>query len=159
MSNQQPHHQKDISSKEEAQTLCANLLNTTNELISLLDDETSLLRKAKTNEIEPINLRKDALTTTLSHYMERFRNNTEVIRELAPDELSNLQNQRNQFQKSIEANHNALIAMQAVSERILQTVSEKVTKKQSGPEVYTANGNVTNNGVKRSAAITIDTAL
>jgi hypothetical protein len=81
------------------------------------------------------------------------------VRTLAPNEIKHLEQQRNHFRKSIESNHAALVAMQAVSERILQTVAEKVSKKQSGPEVYTNGGQVTNAGVRRSAAINVDTVL
>lgn len=144
---------------EQAQTLCQNLFATTNELISLLEEETLLLRKAKTTQITPLNVHKEALTTTLSHYMDQFKQNADQVRQLAPDALTKLEQQRIEFQKSIETNHAALIAMQAVSERILQTVSEKVSAKQGGPEVYTAGGQVTHAGVKRHAAINVDTAL
>ncbi len=159
MSMEQNQPQKDISSREEAQNLCINLFNTTNELISLLDEETSLLRKAKTSEISPLQIRKESLTATLSHYMAVFTRNADEVREYAPESLKDLQNQRGNFQKSIEANHSALVAMQAVSERILQTVAEKVAQKEGGPEVYTPAGGVTNAGAKRSAAISIDTTL
>lgn len=145
--------------KQDAQHLCEQLYNTTHELISLLDQETDLLRKAKTQEITPFHVRKGALTATLSHHMARFQNNADQMRQLAPDELKNLQNQKKEFQRSIEANHAALTAMQAVSERILQTVASKAAKKQNGPEVYNAGGHVGNAGVQRSAAINIDTNL
>lgn len=149
----------EIVTQQDARLLCEQLFNTTNELISLLEQETSLLRKAKTSELATFHVRKDALTATLSHHMNRFKANTELVRELAPDELKNLQNQRSQFQKSIEANHAALTAMQAVSERILQTVSSKVAKKKSGPDVYTAGGQLTRSGAKPAAPINVDTAL
>jgi len=159
MSIEQQNELQTISSGEEAQNLCVNLYNTTNELISLLDEETGLLRKAQTSEISKMQIRKESLTATLSHYMDMFRRQADEIRELAPESLKDLQKQRDHFQKSIEANHGALSAMQAVSERILQTVSQKVSERESGPEVYTPAGGVTNAGVKRTAAITIDTTL
>lgn len=146
-------------SAEQAKELCQHLFSTTSELISLLEEETSLLRKAKTREISPLHIRKDALTATLQHHMGKFQAHADEVRALAPAELKNLEQQRSHFKKSIESNHAALIAMQAVSERILQTVAEKVSKKQSGPEVYTSGGQVTNAGVRRSAAINVDTAL
>ena len=146
-------------SLEEAKTLCNGIFVTTNELISVLDEETNQLRKAKTNDIGQLSIRKDALTATLSHYMEKFRTHANEMRQLAPDELKNLESQRSHFQKSIESNHAALVAMQAVSERILQTVSDKLSRKQGGPEVYTAGGQVTTSGIKRSAAINVDRAL
>ncbi len=145
--------------KDQAQKLCLQLFNTTQELIALLDQETNLLRKAKTEEITPFHVRKDALTATLGHHMSKFKNNAEIMRQLAPEELKSLQMQKAEFQKSIESNHAALTAMQAVSERILQTVATKLSKKQSGPEVYNAGGHVGNAGVTRRAAINIDTAL
>lgn len=145
--------------KDDATNLCQHLFNTTNELIALLEEETTLLRKAKTKEITPLHIRKDALTATLQHHMTKFQTHAEEVRRLAPAELKHLEQQRGHFRKSIESNQAALIAMQAVSERILQTVSEKVAKKQNGPEVYTPGGQVTNAGVRRSAAINVDTAL
>ena len=158
MSQQQPDAMSNMTS-DEARSLCQNLFATTNELISLLEEETLLLRKAKTTQITPLNVHKEALTTKLSHYMDQFKQNADQVSQLAPEALKKLEQQRAQFQKSIETNHAALIAMQAVSERILQTVSEKVSAKQGGPEVYTAGGQVTHAGVKRHAAINVDTAL
>ncbi len=146
-------------SSNEAKALCQNIFATSNELISLLEEETTLLRNAKTKHISPLNVRKDALTAALSHHMEKFKQHADQVRQLAPQELQNLEQQRSHFQKSIETNHAALIAVQAVSERILQTVADKVSRKQGGPEVYTAGGQVTQAGIKRSAAINVDTAL
>lgn len=159
MSTEQMQTTQASLTSEEAQQLCDNLFATTGELISLLEQETLLLRKAKTNEISPLTVRKDALTATLAHHMAKFKNNANEVRQLAPKQLVNLESQREQFQKSIEANQAALIAMQAVSERLLQTVADKVAAKQGGPSVYGQSGQMTNAGVKRSAAINIDTAL
>lgn len=157
MSTEPNQHQP--LSQEEARTLCNGIFVTTNELISVLDEETSELRKAKTSAINHLTIRKDALTATLSHYMEKFKTHADEMRQLAPEDLKNLESQRTHFQKSIESNHAALVAMQAVSERILQTVSDKVSRKQGGPEVYTAGGQMTTSGIKRSAAINVDRAL
>ena len=156
--DQQAQFQPPLSS-EEAKSLCNNLLITTNELISLLDEETHCLRKANTSSLSALTLRKDALTATLAHHMEKFKTHASDLRSTLPEELKSLEAQRHHFQKSIEANHAALIAMQAVSERLLQTVADKVSAKQNGPSVYTKGGQMTTAGVKRSAAINIDTAL
>ena len=155
----EPNEIEQSLSIEEAKTLCKGIFVTTNELISVLDEETNHLRKAQTGVIDQLSVRKDALTTTLSHYMEKFKTHATEMRQIAPAELKELEAQRSHFQKSIESNHAALVAMQAVSERILQTVSDKVSRKQGGPEVYTSGGQVTTSGVKRSAAINVDRAL
>ncbi len=159
MSGDQTAELKEAISSAEAKSLCNNLLITTSELITLLDEETQLLRKANTDELSSLTIRKDALTATLSHHMEKFRSHANEMKSMVPEELLSLEEQRMQFQKSIESNHAALIAMQAVSERILQTVSDKVSAKQNGPSVYTPGGQMTTAGTKRSAAINIDTAL
>ena len=158
MNGNQTATQQDLTMSK-ANALCEALLRTTNELIELLDEETRLLRKANTAELSSMSVRKDALSATLTHHMDKFKTHTQTLRSLVPGALKTLEAQRLEFQKSIESNHAALIAMQAVSERILQTVADKVSRQQSGPEVYTNGGQMTRAGVKRSAAINVDTAL
>ncbi len=148
-----------IEDAEAAEALCTRLMSATADLISVLDRETSLVRKAKTTDITALTLRKQALATTISREMVLFRINADFIKSVAPERIRELKDQQKQFKKSLETNHDALAAVKAVSEQILQTVANKVSQKQGGPEVYGQDANMSTTQSPPSAAISIDRAL
>ncbi|RMF05550.1 MAG: hypothetical protein D6773_05115, partial [Alphaproteobacteria bacterium] len=65
---------------EQAEQLCARLMENTGEMVALLDRETALLRNGKPHEITALQARKTALSTALTRDMNTFRQNSGYIR-------------------------------------------------------------------------------
>lgn len=148
-----------IATSDEAKALCTRLLETSAELVDLLDRETAMLKQGKPGQISTIYVRKSALNTLLTHDMLAFRRDAEFISMAAPDEISALRDRHGQLQKSINSNQDALIAMKAVSESLLHTIAAKASSTVSGPEVYGKGANVSVGAPARPAAISVNTVL
>ncbi len=148
-----------IETAQAAQALCAGLLETTAELVGLLDRETALLKQGKPRDIKSLYVRKSALNAMLTRDMTVFRRDVDFIMMAAPDEIAAIKDQHAQLQKSIDANQDALIAMKAVSESLLHTIAAKLSARTSGPEVYGHDADVSSASPARPAAISVNTVL
>lgn len=148
-----------ISTPEAAQALCSRLLETSAELVDLLDRETAMLKQGKPSEISTVQVRKSALNAMLIHDMMTFRRDAEYISMAAPDEIEAIKARHGHLQKSINANQDALIAMKAVSESLLHTIASKASTTVAGPETYGKGANVTVGAPARPAAISVNTVL
>ncbi len=148
-----------IETAEAAQMLCSRLLETTAELVGLLDKETAMLKQGKPREIGSLHVRKSALNAMLTRDMAVFRRDADFITMAAPEEINAIKEQHGQLQKSINANQDALVAMKAVSESLLHTIAAKASARTSGPETYGQNADVTNSPPARPSAISVNTVL
>ena len=148
-----------IETAEAVKALCARLLETTAELVGLLDRETALLKQGKPRDIKSLYVRKSALSAVLTRDMSVFRRDADFIMMAAPDEIAAIKDQHAQLQKSIDANQDALVAMKAVSESLLQTIAAKASARTSGPEVYGQDADVSTAEPARPAAISVNTVL
>jgi len=148
-----------ISTSEEAQNLCTRLLETSAELVDLLDRETAMLKQGKPSQIGIVHVRKAALNALLTHDMLVFRRDAEFISMAAPEEIAAIKDRHGQLQKSINSNQDALIAMKAVSESLLHTIASKASSTVSGPETYGKGAGVSVGAPARPAAISINTVL
>ncbi|MEM7618991.1 MAG: hypothetical protein AAF228_00830 [Pseudomonadota bacterium] len=148
-----------IHNEEDSRTLCERLFEVTSDLIDVLDRETELVRKSKVKDFTALNVRKKALTNTLTQDMNSFKNNIEFIKQTNPDQIQKLKQQQDQFHRSLEINHKVLSAMKAVTEQMLHTISTRVSQKKSGPEVYGKDAGLRQSGKSANAAISVDTSL
>lgn len=148
-----------LQSAEDAELLCASLMEITAELITVLERETSLLRKRQINDLQAIHLKKQALTTSLTRNLEMLRANADYIKMAVPGHVEDLQGQQRQFQKSLTANHEALHAMKAVSEQLIGVVSRKVNEKAGGAQTYGKEAQVATARPNQPTAISYDTVL
>lgn len=148
-----------IGCAKEALTLCERLYEVTSDLIDVLDRETELVRKSKIEDFTALNVRKKALTSTLTRDMNHFKDNIEYIKITAPQQISLLKEQQNHFHRSLEINHKALSAMKAVSEQLLQTVATKVGQKRHAPEVYGEDAGIQRSHKQATSSISVDTTL
>ena len=148
-----------IETAEEALSLCDRLLEVTADLVSVLERETGLLRKAKVQDLSALHVRKQSLSVALHRDIGLLRDNSEFIKMAANEKIQDLKAQQVHFHKSLAANQNALTAVKAVSEQLLQTIASKVHKPRRGPEVYGRDAGVTAGDNRHSAAIAVDTTL
>lgn len=148
-----------IQTPKEAITLCERLFEVTANLISVLDRETELVRKSKIEDFAALNMRKQALTNTMTRDIKTFKLNVDYIRVSVPEQITILKEQQDHFHRSLEINHKALAAMKSVSEQLLQTIAKKIGAKQAGPEIYGRNANMNLGTKPASSAISVDTNL
>lgn len=138
MPDHMPHQDASpgMESAAEAAALCDRLMEYTGEMIAVLERETTLLRAGKLNDIAAIGARKAALGATLTRDMSVFRREAEFIRSALPERIEALREQHLALQKSLTSNSDALAAMKAVSESMLQNVAARFGEQTAGPSVY-----------------------
>ncbi len=148
-----------IDSPQAAEELCTNLIETTADLISVLERETQLVKNAASKDFTAITARKHALSITLMRNMETLKAHAAYIKAAVPDQVIILQEQQDQFHRSLEINHSALTAMKAVSEGLLQTIANKSGKHRSGPQVYNNEAGFTSSIKSKTGPVSLDTTL
>ncbi len=142
-----------------AQALCDRLMESTGDLVSLLERETALLRRGKPHEITALHARKSALGAILTRDMALFRRDAEFIRTAVPDRIGGIKEQHRQLQNSLTANQDALTAMKAISESMLHTIAAKLDEGKSGPEIYGKDAGMIGKPAGRTSAISFDESL
>lgn len=154
-----PEQPAPITSAEAADALCTRLMATIGDLVALLERETGLLRRGQPQDIVALQARKAALSATLTRDMEQVRENAPFIKQAAPERIDAIKQEHAAFQTSLQANHDALSAMTAVSESLLRTIAGKVAEKCTGPGTYGKDAGLASAGPTRPAAISVDRAL
>lgn len=161
MPDHMPHEDVAPSMQDagEAAALCDRLMEYTGEMIAVLERETALLRSGKVSDIAAIGARKAALSMTLTQDMAVFRREAAFIRAALPDRIEAIRQQHLALQKSLTANHDALAAMKAVSESMLQSVAARVGEQSAGPSVYGKDASMQAQRGSGGSAISVDQNL
>ncbi|MGH1349462.1 MAG: hypothetical protein ACRBBN_01455 [Methyloligellaceae bacterium] len=148
-----------IDSPQAAEELCTSLIETTADLISVLERETQLVKNAASQDFSAITTKKHALSITLMRNMETLKAHAAYIKSVVPEQVTILKEQQDQFHRSLEINHSALTAMKAVSEGLLQTIANKSARHHGGPQVYNNEAGF-NSAIKQKAGpVSLDTTL
>lgn len=159
---QHPKQQTEIKSIDtpgEAEKLCLRLIDTTADLISVLEQETQLVKKAMSDDFTALTVRKQALSVMMMKDMDILKTNSTYIKMAVPEQVSILKEQQDHFHRSLAINHRAISAMKAVSEELLQTIADKTAKKKGGPTTYNNNAAYNNSDRKTSRPVALDTSL
>jgi hypothetical protein len=144
---------------QQAEDLCTRVLQTSAELIGVLERETDLLRKGDTQEINSLIARKTSLSTTMMRDMTTLNANASYISEVVPEQIVILKDQHTQFQRSLRINHDALGAVKAISENLLRTISNAAGATRQGPETYGRTAAMATATPARPIAVSVNRSL
>ncbi len=144
---------------QQAEDLCTRVLQTTAELIGVLERETELLRKGDHQEFNSLIARKTSLSTTMMKDMTTLNANASYISQVVPEQIEILKDQHAQFQRSMRINHEALGAVKAISENLLRTISGAAGSIKSGPETYGKSAMVATATSARPTAVSVNRSL
>lgn len=144
---------------QQAEDLCTRVLQTTAELISVLERETELLRKGDTQEFNSIIARKTSLSTNMMKDMTQLNANASYISRVVPEQIVVLKDQHAQFKRSLRINHEALGAVKAISENLLRTISNAAGSTKKGPETYGQSASMMNVTSARPTALSVNRSL
>ncbi len=144
---------------QQAEDLCNRVLQTSAELIGVLERETELLRSGDTQSINSLIARKTSLSTTMMKDMTTVNANAIYISEVVPEQIELLKDQHAQFQRSLRINQDALGAVKAISENLLRTISNAAGSTRSGPETYGQGAAMATNAASRPTAVSVNRSL
>lgn len=144
---------------QQAEDLCTRVLQTSAELIGVLERETDLLRKGDTQEINSLIARKTSLSTTMMRDMTTLNANASYISEVVPEQIAVLKDQHTQFQRSLRINQDALGAVKAISENLLRTISNAAGATRQGPDTYGRTAAMATATPVRPTAVSVNRSL
>ena len=144
---------------QQAEDICTRVLQTTAELISVLERETEYLRKGDTQEFNSLIARKTSLSTYMMKDMTTLNANASYISRVVPEQIEILKDQHAQFQRSLRINHEALGAVKAISENLLRTISNAAGSTRTGPETYGQSAAMASAGAARPTALSVNRSL
>jgi len=146
-----------IDGPEDAEAVCASIIDTMRILLELIEAETTLVRAGKlvaAGELEP---RK-------SDYARRYLNDLNVLRligpklwQYAPESVTELKGLHEEFRSLLQISMTALATAKAVSEGLIEAVAEGVGQK-APPKAYDRDGTV-NDARIRARGLAVNRSL
>jgi hypothetical protein len=128
-----------IETKAEAEELIAQLSETLEALLRIVEHETALVRAGSVGEASKLEAQKAELAGKYHAATERVKQNTKVLAALVPAKLDALRRRHDMFRPLLQINLTVLATAHAVSQSIIRGVAEEVTRK-SAPSTYGMSG-------------------
>lgn len=144
-----------LTRAEDARALIARIMALKAELLEVLDRETQSLRRGRAGDLAGLQARKSALTAAFAHEMATLKANAAFVKTAVPAEVATLKAEHEELARSLAANQEAIVAIKAVSERLLLMVSEKVADARGQLSTYGKTGAASAYG-RKPASIAID---
>ena len=128
-----------ITTKSEAETALDDLSTLFDNLSSVLQLETALVRTGKLRKAAEIEATKKDLAGRLYTLGERLKANAKFIVQAVPERCAVLKAAQQDLHTVLQRNMAVLATAHAVSEGIVRRLSGELTKK-AAPQVYGASG-------------------
>lgn len=119
---------------------CADLIETVDALITVLNEETRLVRAAKLSEAATLSGEKSLASERYIKAHGVLRGADSPFSALASDEVGHLRERHQALETAISQNLAVLATARTVSETLIHSVSDIVARKRGRTNVYGANG-------------------
>ncbi|WP_321339389.1 flagellar protein FlgN [Breoghania sp.] len=128
-----------IVTRAEAENECSELKFTMDSLLSAIEEETALVRAGKLREAGDLQPRKAELMQQYIRRLNRTRDNSVALGNLAPVAVADLRRGHVEFQAVLKINLAVLATAREVAEKLVRSVAESVGVAES-PKTYTRGG-------------------
>lgn len=115
------------------------LMTLMKRLAQVMDHERAILRSMRLDALPDVQDEKLALAEAYEIELGRLRTRPETLASLEPSIREQLYEAMRQFQDHVSTNLNALMAAQAVVERVLHNIADSLSRQAASP-VYGAHG-------------------
>ena len=146
-----------VASKTEADRLLAELSETMDGMVSLLEAETKLVRASKLREAARLQPEKAKLARRYLDGMAALKANAGYLKETIPERVERLRQRHESFREKLQANLATLSTAKAVSEDLVRSVAVELGARDA-PEVYGADGR-TGRHDHKAKPVTLDRAF
>ena len=136
---QAPPPRPAIATPADARKLAEELLDVMSKLLTVIEQETALVRAGKVREGMDLEQQKSALTVRYVTAVETLKAAQTHLAQVAPDLLASLKRHHETFRAMLQINLTVLATAHAVSEGILRGVNAEVQRRNM-PNTYTAAG-------------------
>ena len=122
-----------------ATALADDLIATTKILLSIITQESTIIRSGRIDKAMQLEQQKAALSQRYLHLIEMLKANSASSQNLTPQIRADLRQQHEHLEAELRLNLTVLATAQAVSEGILRGVNEQTRQRQT-PQCYTGSG-------------------
>jgi predicted phosphohydrolase len=129
-----------VSSITDARKLADGMLKAMNELLELIERETTLVRAGKIADAMRLETQKTELSKRYVSHVSLLKGSHLYMKRTTPDLLTALERHHETFRAMLQVNLTVLATAHAISEAIIRGVNAEVQKKRA-PSTYTAAGN------------------
>jgi hypothetical protein len=115
----------------------------TKELISIILQETALLRSFKIAEIKPLLTRKQEIALMLEKQKEHLAANPSLAKTLTPEQHQNLQALAAEYDSAVQEYQEQLFKAQRINGLLIKKITDTVTEHVTQNRGYNRNGTQT----------------
>jgi hypothetical protein len=126
------------------------------DLIAVIEEETSLVRAGRLRDAAPLERRKSTLAQDFAHATSRIKS-LDLAR-TAPQTAQALRPSQERFEALLQSNQTVLATAHAVSEGILRGVSGELARK-AAPSTYGASGRTNAPGPSAAQPLAVSRVL
>ena len=150
--------QPSVSNPAAARKLAEALLQTMDELLKVIEQETQLVRAGRIREALLLDGAKSDLSRRYVSAIAGLRVNQRYMAQTTPDLLATLHRHHDTFRAMLQVNLTVLATAHAVSEGIVRGVNGEM-QRRAAPSTYTASGNRSTAGTRHAAPLTVSRTL
>src|SRR5262249_46224331 len=153
-----PPRRPPVTTVAEARKLAEETLDVMSKLLTLVEQETELVRAGKLREAMQLEQQKSELSRRYATAVETLRVAQEHLTQVAPDLLASLRRHHDTFRAMLQINLTVLATAHAVSEGIIRGVNAEVQRKNM-PNTYTAAGQRAAPGPRHATPLAVSRSL
>jgi hypothetical protein len=153
-----PTVQPTMVSDTEAHKLAEHLTRAMGSLLTVLNQETELVRAGKVREAMAFEEQKSELSRNYTTAVTVLKANQPYMKAHTPDLLAKLQQSHEEFRGKLQINLTVLATAHAVSEGIIRGVNGEM-QKRSMPSTYNASGNRSAPGPRHVTPLAVSRSL
>jgi hypothetical protein len=141
-----------------ARKIAEDLMDVMNALLSLIEQETELVRAGKLREAMTLGPKKTELSNRYVAALGQLKASHKFLLETAPELLKTLHRHHDVFRSMLQVNLTVLATAHAVSESIVRGVNAEVQRRNI-PSTYTAAGRQAAPGPRHIRPLSVSRSL
>ena len=118
----------------------SELINATESIITIIEQENALLQEAKVDEIEPLIETKKSLVEAYEHSLHDAAENKTFLDDVDKELRDKLRQSSSRFQEAVRNNVHFLRAAMTVNHQVVETIAHSIENQQIAPAGYSATG-------------------
>jgi hypothetical protein len=147
-----------VTSITEAHDLVSHFTEIMDLLLGFIEDETRLVREGKLSEVARLETKKAHLAQLYVADTERLKASKPFLASALPDLFHAMRERHDNFRALLQINLTVLATAHAVSEGIMRSVSEEISK-NTAPQVYGASGRAAAPSRRNAQPLTVSRVL
>ncbi|HAA93298.1 MAG: hypothetical protein CMM48_18690 [Rhodospirillaceae bacterium] len=118
----------------------SELIDATESIITIIEQENTLLKESRVDEIEPLVETKKSLVDMYEYQVRDAAQHKGFLDEIDADMRTKLEKSNERFEDAVRKNVNALRAAMTVNHQIVETIARSIENQQVAPAGYSSNG-------------------